>query len=216
MIYTIYIIMIADYTYIGSTRDFKQRKIRHKHNFFNDTCKAYNRKLYQSIRENGGWDVVEIKPIEEFECETSVQARIREQFWVREYNATLNMIRAHRTEEEHKQSQREHTAKYMAANPEYNAEYRAAHPEYYREYNAEYRAAHPEYYAEYYAANRDAIKQKAKERYAANCDAIKQHQREKIQCDCGATICRGSKSNHLRTKRHTDRLAEQQQNLAIQ
>jgi len=105
---------------------------------------------------------------------------------VREYNATLNMIRAHRTEEEHKQSQRESNAKYRAVN---------------REYYAEYYAAHPEYYAEY---------------YAANCDAIKQHQREKIQCDCGATICRGSKSNHLRTKRHTDRLAEQQQNLAIQ
>jgi len=185
MIYTIYIIMIADYTYIGSTRDFKQRKIHHKYNFFNDTCKAYNRKLYQSIRENGGWDAVEIKPIEEYECETSIQARMREQFWVREYNATLNMIRAHRTEEEHKQSQRESNAKYRAVN---------------REYYAEYYAAHPEYYAEYYAANRDAIKQ---------------HQREKIQCDCGATICRGAKFYHLKSKRHIDHLSEQQQNLAI-
>jgi ribosomal protein L32E len=190
MKYIIYKICVADYTYIGSTKDWTQRQYRHKHNFLNENCKAHNLRLYQSIRENGGWDAIEMSPIEEFECETSVQARIREEHWRREYNATLNMMRAHRTEEEHKQ--------------------------YHRERTAECRAAHPEYYTEYYVANREALKQKAKEYYVANCDAIKQYQLEKVQCECGATICRNAKIKHLRTKRHTDRLAEQQQNLAIQ
>ncbi len=179
MIYTIYIIMIADYTYIGSTRDFKQRKIAHKYNFFNEKRKAHNLRLYQSIRENGGWDFVEIKPIEEYECETSVQARMREQFWVREYNATLNMMRAHRTREEYLKSQRDQANSY-------------------------------------YAANREALKQQANSYYTTNREAIKEYHREKIQCDCGATICRSAKTKHLRSKHHADRLAAQQQNLAIQ
>ena len=37
--------------YIGSTNDFVKRKIIHKH-----YCKTKDLKLYQYIRENGGWD----------------------------------------------------------------------------------------------------------------------------------------------------------------
>jgi len=175
--------MVANYTYVGSTRDFKQRKSQHKHNFLNENCKEHNFKLYQAIKANGGWDAVEIKPIEEFECETSVQAHIREEYWRREYAATLNMRLSHQTEEEYEQYKRQ-----------YNAKYREAHPEYNREYNREYGA-------KYYEANREALKK---------------YGREKIQCECGATICRGAKSSHLKSKRHTDRLAAQQQNIAIQ
>jgi hypothetical protein len=159
MKYIIYKISIADYTYIGSTRDLKQRKIEHKYGCGKENNKSYNLKLYQTIRANGGWDAIEICPIEEFECDGPIQAHIREEHWRREYNAQLNMMRAHRTREEFVQSHRDQA-------------------------NA------------YYAENRDA-------------------RREKIQCDCGAIICRSSKSSHLRTKCHSDRLAEQQQNINV-
>ena len=34
------------------------------------------------MRENGGWDNFEMKPIEEYKCDGSLLVRIREQFWI--------------------------------------------------------------------------------------------------------------------------------------
>jgi hypothetical protein len=158
MKYIIYKISIADYTYIGSTRDWKQRQSMHKSCFFNENSRIHNLKLYQIIRENGGWDAIEKNPIEEYECEGPTQARIREEYWRREYDAQMNTRRAHRTREEYIQSDRD----------------------------------------------------KANTYYANNREAIKQIWGEKIQCECGATITRGNKSTHNKTKKHADLLAAQQ------
>jgi hypothetical protein len=102
MIYTIYKISIANQDYIGSTRDLKHRKGQHKATCNVEDNPHYHYKLYQYIRENGGWDCCDITPIEEFECETKQQALIREEYWRREYKATLNMRKAYRTEDERK------------------------------------------------------------------------------------------------------------------
>lgn len=158
MKYIIYKITIADYTYIGSTKDWVQRQYLHKSNFFNPNQKAYNLKLYTIIRANGGWDAIEKTPIEEYECDGATQARIREEYWRREYDANMNMIRAHITEDE------------------------------WIQYNRDCSKAH-------YAANRETIIQKGI---------------EKIQCECGATFSRNSKYEHLRSKKHTNNLAAQQ------
>ena len=103
MIYTIYKISIAGEDYIGSTRDFKQRKHTHKSACYNPNKHSYNCKLYTTIRENGGWDCCDITPIEEFECETFRQAECREEYWRREYKSLLNTNRAFVTDEEIKE-----------------------------------------------------------------------------------------------------------------
>ena len=108
MKYILYKITIADYTYIGSTRDWIQRQRNHKSNCLNAKSPAHNLKLYQTIRENGGWDAIEKSPIEEYECNGPIQARIREEHWRREYNAQLNMMRAHLTREERNDYNRDH------------------------------------------------------------------------------------------------------------
>jgi len=158
-----YRIKICEHIYIGSTGDFKQRKVEHKRCFFNATRKEHNLKLYQTIRENGGWECAEIVPIEEYECETKTQAHIREEYWRREYNAQMNTRRAHLTREER--------------------------IDYFRDYATEYNAAHRE--------------------------ELNNYAREKIQCECGMTYCRGSKSSHLKTKKHADFIAAQQQNIIV-
>ena len=158
MKYILYKITIADYTYIGSTRDWIQRQYRHKSDCLNANSPAHNLKLYQTIRENGGWDAIEKSPIEEYECDGPVQARIREEHWRREYNAQMNAIRAHRTEEQR---------------IDYN-----------RDYATEYNAAH-----------REEINNRA---------------RAPIQCECGMTHCRNSKSRHIKSKKHADFIAAQQ------
>jgi hypothetical protein len=113
MKYIIYKITIADYTYIGSTKDFNQRKTQHK-----STCKTDQSQLYQLIREAGGWDKCEMTPIEEYEGEGQLQARIREEYWRREYNANMNSRRAYRTEDERAEDCIKSHKAYIEANEE--------------------------------------------------------------------------------------------------
>jgi hypothetical protein len=97
MLYYIYRITIGDNIYIGSTKDFDQRKCQHR-----SACKMNkNVKIYNIINENGGWDACEMTPIEEFQCETYIAALIREEYWRREYKATMNSKKAYQTEEEY-------------------------------------------------------------------------------------------------------------------
>ena len=42
--------------YIGSTANFKTRKYQHKESCNNTKSAQYNTKIYQIIRDNGGWD----------------------------------------------------------------------------------------------------------------------------------------------------------------
>lgn len=192
MKYIIYKISIADFTYIGSTRDLKQRIQTHKSSCYNEHHKEHNKKLYQTIRENGRWDCIDITPVEEYECETTQQARIREEYWRRQYDAQLNAIRAHRTEEDKKQRERDRTR---------------------TEEQLERRRQKS---AERFAANREELNKKRKDLYYANRDDVLNKMKEKIQCECGATICRAAKSGHLRSKKHIDRIAEQQkQNITV-
>lgn len=128
-VYTIYKIQCGDEVYIGSTRDFTQRKSQHKSCCHKESCKEYNLKIYQTIRENGGWDSKIITPIELLECETITEAHIREQHWIREYNATLNMKQAHITTEERYESHRQQ-----------NKVWRENHREQYIEYMSQYNA----------------------------------------------------------------------------
>lgn len=100
MIYTIYKISISGEDYIGSTKDLKQRKAEHKRTCNTGKGHNTNYKLYQHIRENGGWDCCEITPVEEYECETKRQAECREEYWRREYKSILNSKKAYETEEE--------------------------------------------------------------------------------------------------------------------
>jgi len=84
--------------YVGSTRNFRQRKCNHKSHCNNINAQEYNFPVYQMIRANGGWDNWEMVPIEELNG-TKIQASIREQHWIEEYRNTVNERRSYRSEE---------------------------------------------------------------------------------------------------------------------
>jgi hypothetical protein len=113
-----YRISVADYTYIGSTRDFKQRKQNHKSVCNNVNNKYHNLKIYQMIRENGGWNKCEMIPIEECECENKLQSYIREEELRKEYNAEMNAIKAYRTIEQKQEYQKEYHKEWYQENGE--------------------------------------------------------------------------------------------------
>ena len=80
--------------YVGHTTNFVKRKYHHKHR-----CKTSNIKLYKMIREHGGWENWTIIPICEYPCENLIQVCIKEEEYRLELQASLNMIKAYRSEE---------------------------------------------------------------------------------------------------------------------
>ncbi len=78
--------------YIGHTTNFVQRKYAHKRSCIYDKCSNYNCKVYNVIRENGGWNNWKMEIIAFHECEDHYAARNFEQHYFEKYNATLNSI----------------------------------------------------------------------------------------------------------------------------
>jgi hypothetical protein len=94
-----YKIMCQDLTitflYVGSTTNFIKRKALHKCCCDKETHKDYSKKIYQTIRENGGWNNWIMTPIEEFPCENHIQQQIREQYWIEKLKPELNHFKAY-------------------------------------------------------------------------------------------------------------------------
>ena len=73
--------------YIGHTTSYIKRKYTHKIN-----CKNLNNKLkiYNTIRENGGWENWDMTEIAKYNCKNSTEARIKEQEHYELLKPTLN------------------------------------------------------------------------------------------------------------------------------
>jgi len=120
MIYIIYKISIADQCYIGSTKDFNNRKQGHRDECNNSERSHYYYKVYQFIRANGGWDKAEMSYVEEYECDGQLQGREREEYWRKYYDASLNSRKAYNTKEQYtidnKDKKKEYDVIYRATN----------------------------------------------------------------------------------------------------
>ena len=78
--------------YVGHTTNFVQRKHSHKQSCINKKSPNYKCKLYEVIRENGGWENWKMEIINFFECKNHYEARKKEQEYFITLNATLNSI----------------------------------------------------------------------------------------------------------------------------
>ena len=78
--------------YIGHTINFVQRKCAHKRSCTHEKSINYNFKVYNVIREFGGWDNWNMEIIAVHDCEDHYGARKLEQKYFEEHNATLNSI----------------------------------------------------------------------------------------------------------------------------
>ena len=79
--------------YIGSSHDEIEREKNHKDHWNNENSEKYNYKVYNYIRENGGWDNWIFEVIEEFPCENKIELVIREQYHYDLLNPALNSKR---------------------------------------------------------------------------------------------------------------------------
>ena len=78
--------------YVGHTTNFVQRKHGHKQSCINDKHNNHNCKLYQVIRENGGWNNWKMEIVNFFDCKDHYEARQKEQEYFDSLKATLNSI----------------------------------------------------------------------------------------------------------------------------
>ncbi len=135
-LYTIYKIYSKDnkYVYVGSTKNLNDRTTKHIHCSKNKNSKKYNSKVYETIRENGGWNEFIIEKIEEMYCNKK-DALIRETELMKILNSNLNSYKAYRSQEELKEQQKE----YHIKNKEKMNEYKINNKEKINEQKKEYR-----------------------------------------------------------------------------
>jgi len=159
--------------YVGSTTNFNKRKGGHKTNCCYET-KHHHYKLYQTIRENGGWDNWDMVPLEEFSCENKTQQLIREQYWIDRLKPELNSYVAYREGTTLKEKKK---ACYDAR-VEKNKAYREA--------------------------NSVVINEKKKAYREANSVMLKEKRSIKHTCECGVVYYFYAKSKHEKTQKHKD------------
>lgn len=75
--------------YVGHTTNFVKRKLAHKYCCNNEKI---NNKLYNTIRQNGGWDNWKMDIVGFYNCDNLHEAKVKEQEFFISLNATLNSI----------------------------------------------------------------------------------------------------------------------------
>ena len=171
-----------DLLYVGHTTNFTKRKYQHKCNI--STNDKYNIKLYQMIRENGGWDDFNMIVVKEFPCENKQQATTEEDKVMREMKATMNKNRALKT---------------LIDIYEDKKKYRTIHKEQIKEHKHQY-----------YENNKSFIIEKSKMYYEEHKEQIKDENKiynqprriEQYICECRGKYHIQHKAAHLRTKKH--------------
>ena len=173
--------------YVGSTTDFIRRKSSHTFNCCNENSKRYNFKVYQIIRENGGWSEWNMIEIEKFPCEDKREAEAREEWWRCEFNANLNTNRAFITAEQLKQHHKQYKTKHADKIKQFQKEYYTEHAEKLKELIKQYKIKHAE-----------KLKELNKQYRTKNAEKIYQ----KYDCECGGKYTHQSKTTHFKTKKH--------------
>ena len=176
----------VEFSYVGHTTNFRNRKNRHKTRCNNVNEKTYNLKIYKCIRENGNWYNWTMSPLEEYECETTIQARIREQYWMDIKQAKLNSVRAFTTTEQRKERKKETTAQYRIDNEEQikvkRQQFHIDNKEHLKELNQNYRIK-----------NKEAIQDKLK---------------QIIVCECGVNTTQSHQSRHKKSPKHLELMSK--------
>ncbi len=200
--------------YIGHTTNFNSRKNDHKKNCNNEKNEHYNLKVYQFIRNNGGFENWEIIKIEDYPCENKLEALKRENYLVKELKSSLNSDIPGRTYKEWYKDNKKNIAKKMKEYCEKNKEILAEKAKEYYEINKqliaermkEYREDNKEIIAkinkEYREKNKEILAKKNKEYLEKNKEEIYAKINEKITCECGCKISKRNISTHRKSQKH--------------
>lgn len=190
--------------YVGHTLNFKNRKSAHKNLCYNCNSADYEKKLYQFIRANGGWEHFDMILIDTLNMENNLEARRQERKYIEELNATINnRLPFNELKDwlnENKERLKEYKADYYINNKDVISEkakvYRQNMPD-------EVKQNRKMACKKHYYANKEKKAEYTKEHYKQNIEKLK----SKIECDCGSSYSFFNKSRHLKTEKHQNYLA---------
>ena len=175
--------------YVGNTTNFDKRKYSHKSCCNNTSNKMYANKLYQMIRENGGWDNFRMIEVEKYPCADKREAEKRECEVMKELKASMNTNISYLTDEDRKKNQKEYTLKhtdekkerdkkYYEMNKDLKKQYREKNNEHIKAYRDLNKIKQQAYNKEYRVKNNEIIKQKEKEYRENNKEILKLRNKE--------------------------------------
>lgn len=157
-------------TYVGHTTCFRNRKNQHKHACNDSNNKRHGTRLYQFIRDNGGWDNFSMVLVEEYPCESLLQACQKERFWIEKLVAELNCQTPSRDKKQYYIENRKeivvYRKNYYNENKEKKQKYRNENKEQIRIHKQKYAEEHKEHIKAYMREYR--LKQKAKKQSINN------------------------------------------------
>ena len=105
VIYTIQHREIPELLYVGSTSSFLTRFNIHKYNCNKISSKQYNQKLYQTMREHGGWNAFNMSIYLKYPCYNKDSLLMVEDTVIDELQPLLNKNKAYLTVAQKKQYQ---------------------------------------------------------------------------------------------------------------
>jgi hypothetical protein len=157
--------------YVGHTTNFTKRKQKHKSDCNNINSRSYNLKVYQFIRENGGWENWNMVLIENYPCNNELEALARERYFYELLNGTLNSQYPNRSVKEYyndnkdkiKQYNKQYDKQYYIDNKDKIKQYREQNKDKIKECKRLYRQQNKDKIKQYYNDNKEHIKQYQKE-----------------------------------------------------
>jgi hypothetical protein len=176
--------------YVGYTTNFVQRKHAHKQNCTNSNSICYDLKLYNIIRDNGGWDNWSMEIVNFFNCKDSHEARKKEQEYFILLNATINSIEPLSST---KRMQNAHTIQDKKHNMDINHKIQHENPKNPQTYECKF--------CDYVTSNRKDFNKHIltkKHNYNKyNKNTTKRHPEHNMVCECGKSYNhRASLYNH--------------------
>jgi hypothetical protein len=152
----------------------------------NPNSENHNRKVYELIRANGGWDNFTFAIIEEIKECNKIQAHIREEFHRQELKANMNTkccfsgVVDYNTKEEYRKKYYE-----IKLNKDHK-----------KEFNKQYQED-----------NKEQIKLQRKQYREENKEKIKEQEAQPYSCECGSKCMKKRKLRHFKSKKHQTYLA---------
>tara|TARA_B110000858_G_C17794365_1_gene471576 strand:+ start:351 stop:1034 length:684 start_codon:yes stop_codon:yes gene_type:complete len=210
----------ATLIYVGSTTDFTKRKCSHKSRCNNP--KELKRKIYQMIRDNGGWECFKMIQIKEFPCINKRETEAEEDRFMMELKANMNDHRANRSYaewvidnrdkilEKQKQKYNDNRDRILEQTKQSRINNRDKILEQKKQYRINNLDKILEYNKQYRVNNRDKFLEKEKQYRVNNRDKILEQKKQKMTCECGCSLNRDNIKRHKRAKKHLELLKQSQ------
>lgn len=178
--------------YVGSTTNFRSRKYHHKSSCNNENNSGiYNLKVYQFIRDNGGWDNFDMVLVEKVNVNDGNELHKEERKWIEQLNSILNHQLPTRSMKEWFEDNKD---KLTEKKKEYYKEYKDKIKEKHKQYYKDNKESIKEYYKDWYENNKESIKKYNIKYYENN--------KEKIECPiCNSVITKHNLSRHQKSNK---------------